>query len=890
MGRATLMRFRSAAVVMAAVFVPVLLAAQAPVRPLSPADRPSRTDTLPDLLVEVMIERGLSQSVLALQQDTVVYLPFRTVLALAELRVADVAPGRQFTARFGDGTEVGVLTEGRRAHRGGLVLPWEAEASFWRGDELYVRLDLLSQLLGVEAVMMWSDLIVRVSATDGLPVVQRVARERRRAAMLRETEAPPPPVFLRTRSRLVDGLAVDWALTAATRDPRHNNGLTLGIGATVLGGGLDVQSATVTVPSGTTSTTLCCRTTTTTLWQWNKAWTDRTWLRQVRLGDIATGGERPFGIKGVEVSNRPFLRDPAFAFQDLSGRLPAGWEIEVYRGGELVGYQPVPQGGAYAIGVPVVYGQNPLETVAFGPNGEVRRSERTFVVGFDRLPARRFEYSVSGGECQGTRCDAASNLDLRWGVTRRLTMQAGADRFWRSGVDTLPGDTVAREVGDLLYPYGRATVSVTRPIAVTAEAVGSAFLRGRVDVDPDPDFHLDASYLRFDRDTTVIDPLICEPGSRWAAGSNLFWRPGVLGEEFYAQASLSWLEREEGRSAVLRASATGRWMGVRLSVGGRVADSRADADTTSHRVIGASIGADGVVTAAGPLRNTLFAASVERPDLGAGGMRWSAGIGRQLLRLLRLDLGVQQDPGAAVRMDITLQLATPWLRATSRNTVQRGSEVNGTQLLEGTLLWDRRTGRLGAANGRNLGRAGIAGEVFLDANGNGRRDGGETVLPGVLVRVGSDAVISDSSGRFSVWDLVPFTDALIEVDTLALENPLWVPTVATARVVPVPNSFRFVDIPIRQGGEIAGRVELNGEPLPGATLVLREEATGRLRRIATFTDATFYLMRLPPGRYTLAPAEGLLEQLHVRAAVVEFEIGGAGLLRYDDLVVRLVRE
>jgi hypothetical protein len=99
-----------------------------------------------------------------------------------------------------------------------------------------------------------------------------------------------------------------------------------------------------------------------------------------------------------------------------------------------------------------------------------------------------------------------------------------------------------------------------------------------------------------------------------------------------------------------------------------------------------------------------------------------------------------------------------------------------------------------------------------------------------------------------------------------------------------------VSIPIRQGGEIAGRVELNGEPLPGAQLVLREEATGRYHRISTFTDATFYLMRLAPGRYTLAPAPGLMEQLHAHADVLTFEIGGAGLLRYDDLVVRLVRE
>ncbi len=869
-------RLRSAAVVMAAVFVPAALAAQDPAPRISPADRPTgraaAQDTLPDLLVEVVIERGDVQSILGLQADTTVLLPLRAVLALAELRVVEVVPGARFLARAGDGTPIVVHTAEAVARRGSTLLPWDPDASLWRGDELFVRLDLLSALLDARFEMMWSDLVVRVSAADALPVVQRLGRDRRRAALLRETDPVPPPAFLRASTPLLDGLAVDWALTAATRDPQENNGLSLGIGVTVAGGGLDVQSAVVTTPTGTSSTTF---------WQWTKAWTDRRWLRQVRLGDIATGGERPFGIKGAEVTNRPFLREAAFAVQDLAGRLPSGWEIEVYRGGELLGYQPIGPGGGYAVGVPVVYGPNPLETVAYGPNGEVYRRERTFVIGFDRLPARRFEYSVSGGQCQGSLCEAAANLDLRYGLSRRLTLQAGADRFWR---DSLP---------DLFHPYGRAVLAVTRPLALTAEGVLDAFVRGRMDVDPSPDLHLDASLLRFD--TTIVQPLVGTSSVAWQADANVFWRPGVIDPDFYVQGGTVWQESADRRRMQVRALATGRTAGVRLT-GGLFVDETRQVGLARVRRTGADAGADGVVSR-GPLRNTLLAGGVggECADLGTGCRwqlaSWRAGLGRQLMRLLRLDLGVRWDRGATgARVDVSLQLATPWLRATSRNTVQSGSGVNGTQLFEGTLLWDRRTGRLGAANGRNLGRAGVAGEVFLDGNGNGRRDGGETVLSGVLLRVGSSAVVTDSAGRFSVWDLVPFSDALIEVDTLALENPLWVPAATVSRVVPAPNSFRFVAIPIRQGGEIAGRVELNGRPLPGSTLVLREEATGRYRRIATFTDATFYVMRLAPGRYTLVPAEGVLEQLGARADVVRFEIGGAGELRYDDLVVRLVRE
>jgi len=859
---------------MAAVFVPAMLSAQEPVRPRSPADpAPAAVaqDTLQDLLVEVDIESGPSQSMLALQRGTEVLLPAAAVLRLAELRVTEVQPGRRFEARLGDGRALLVATAEGRVERAGTALPWDPRAAVWHGEELYIRPELLGALLGTQAAMDWSDLVVRLTVTDDLPVVQRLARERRRSALLREVEPARPPELLPARNPLVDGLAVDWSATAATRSPEENNGLSLGLGATVLGGGLDVQTATITTPTATT---------TTTQWEWERAWPERRWLRQVRLGDITTGGERAFGIKGAELTNRPYLRDAAFAVQDLTGRLPAGWEIEVYRGGDLLGYQPVGASGAYAIGVPVIYGQNPLETIVYGPNGQVYRGGRTFVIGTDRLPAGRFEYSVSGGDCASVQCAAAANVDLRYGMTRRLTVQAGVDRIWR---DSLP---------DLFHPYGRAVFAATRPLALTAEGVLNGFARGRADLDPSPDLHADASVTRFD--TTVVQPLVGSASVAWLAAGNLFWRPGVFGSDLYLQAAATWQRSADRIQQQWRWLATDRVLGVRLTGGVRLDDDRL-AGLAPVRRVGVDAGADGVV-ARGRLRNTLLGATLGAecstgtvpcwPQL----VSWSAALGRQLTRPLRLDVSLRKDRAVPLRLDVTLQLATPFMRATSRNSAQSGTGVNGTQVFEGTLLWDRRTGRLGMANGRNLGRAGVAGEVFLDANGNGRRDGGETVLSGVLLRIGADAVVSDSLGRFSVWDLVPFSDAIIEVDTLALENPLWVPAAATSRVLPAPNSYRFVSIPILQGGEIAGRVELNGAPLPGAQLVLREEATGRYTPIATFTDATFYVMRLPPGRYTLAAAPGLLEQLHARAEVLRFEIGGSGLLRYDDLVVRLVRD
>ena len=87
-------------------------------------------------------------------------------------------------------------------------------------------------------------------------------------------------------------------------------------------------------------------------------------------------------------------------------------------------------------------------------------------------------------------------------------------------------------------------------------------------------------------------------------------------------------------------------------------------------------------------------------------------------------------------------------------------------------------------NGRNLGRAGVTGVVFLDEDGDGRQNGEEPGIPGVQVRVGSMVVRTDSLGRFRVFDLVPFERTVVEVDSLSFADPTWVATACSAGTTP----------------------------------------------------------------------------------------------------------
>jgi hypothetical protein len=219
----------------------------------------------------------------------------------------------------------------------------------------------------------------------------------------------------------------------------------------------------------------------------------------------------------------------------------------------------------------------------------------------------------------------------------------------------------------------------------------------------------------------------------------------------------------------------------------------------------------------------------------------------------------QRDVSTIYTLTVTSQL--PYLRSVTRTGYNPAAEYVTTQVFEGSVLWDRRGGRLAFDDGRSVGFAGIRGVVFYDSNGNGRQDGGEDGVPEALVRVGSRGVITDSLGRFASFELPPFERAIVEVDTLGLRDPTWLPAVPAVAVRPAPNGFSFVPMPLVQGVELSGAVTLDGRPLGQLQVRARNAETGVTVILTTFEDGTFYSPAMRPGEYELTIAREVLERL-----------------------------
>jgi hypothetical protein len=274
----------------------------------------------------------------------------------------------------------------------------------------------------------------------------------------------------------------------------------------------------------------------------------------------------------------------------------------------------------------------------------------------------------------------------------------------------------------------------------------------------------------------------------------------------------------------------------------------------------------------------------------SGLSRIAGSLGRQIAGPVRLDLGAGWSRGQrGLALDLALSTNLPSLRAVSRGRYNAATGLEGTNLLEGSATYDRHLGRFEFGNGRLIGRARVVGRVYRDLNANGRHEADEPGVSGVRLRVGSRGVTTDSLGRYSAWDLVPFEATSVEVDTLSITDPLWVPASLVIRLVPGPNSYDAVDVAMLPASEAAGQVVFGDARagVGGVPVLLRHSGSGTVTRTVTFSDGSFYVIGLRPGEYEATVPAEILDRIGADQLPTRFRADASDNGATEGLVITL---
>ena len=806
----------------------------APLPPRPAALLPSREAAPPatgiePVLIDLALGRLVSRTVAAYRDAAVALVPLTAFFDLAEISYT-VSPAGVFEARLepsGEGIRIAAGSDSVTI--GARRVPVGPADVIFRDGELYMATQPLGTMLALDFEVSWADLAVTVLNPDSLPVARRMWRDQMRALLAERYGAKPDTTLGPVRTKW-DGLVLDYDVAFPLADNLVGGAsYRFALGAQVAGGALEVGVRSLgSLDAGTSEFAA----------SWKGVWIDNKFVKQLTLGTATLTGPRYAGIRGVAVTNSPYIRPSYVGQLDYYGRLEPGWQLEAYAGAQLVAFDSIGPGGDYSITLPVGYGENPVDFIAYGPTGQVRRFNQTYRVVSEQLPYKQFEYGIAAGECISTLCNGALNADLHYGLSRRVTVRGGVEGYSRDSLS------------DLIHPYAVATGLIGNSVTLEGEAIGSGWLRGAVRLEPSLNFRLAAGYTAFDE--TVARSVIAPQGRRSQWLFDAFLRPLPFLTSFYLQGTAELDDGVDMDASRARLQSSVQADGVRLypyvrferfvpTVGGE----------TRNSFIGLSAYANGRPSWGSVLGGLWF-----RGDLEAGGGDGfnlaAATVAKSFGPALRIEGGAAWHrgiPGTTFTFSLVSYL--PTLQATTTAVAPTVGQGGVIQTVQGALIYDKHQGRVTANPNPGLQRSGVSGVVFVDDNASGKQDPGEPGVGGVRVIVGSFTARSDSLGRYHVWDIPAFDPVLVQIDSTSLDNPLYVPAYASASLQPPPNAYRQLDLPLVTGAVLEGRVVRDGTPLPNVTLVLTNKANGKQTSIATFSDGSFYVLGVKPGRYTL---------------------------------------
>jgi hypothetical protein len=809
------------------------------------------TTGLEPVLIELSVGRYSSRTVPAYRASGDALLPVLQLAELAELRVASLPDGAiEVTVR--QGRQPVVLDPARWEIRApDVTLELTPADRLVKTDDQYLSTRVLSRLLRVSFAVNWSELTVGVLDADSLPIGRRVARERAHALFRRAGREGGPDLALETERTRWDGMVLDYSVLAPTQDLMGSGAWSAGLGANLFGGSLQSRLASAGPPrDGDVRVDA----------SWTGVWRKSRYLTQLRLGDGLATGPRPRTVRGLTLSNAPFLRSSLFGDIGFEGALGPGWEIEAYRGGRLIALDSADATGRFSFDLPIEYGENPMDFVAYGPFGEVRRFNRNYRVSGDIIPDRKVEYGLTVGACRSEACDASANLDLRYGISSRWTVRGGVDRFWR---DSLPG---------LSHPYLGLGGSIGNAWGVEVEAVASAVVRGALRYEPSQDLRVTTELHDFA--TGVAAPLLTPVGRRTQWTTELLARPLRGRDDIYLEGSVDRIDAVNGETTSGRLGLSFYASRFRLAPAVRHVRFASPTGLATNESFASLNTFSLPFPELGPVLGRVTTRTVL--EVGNGGGVGLAGgyLARELSQHMQVEAGATWTRGLGTSLSLFVSTLLPSLRATTSMTAPPAGSPMVSQYVQGSVLYEPGRRQVAFASGPSLERAGISGRVFLDANGDGRWQQDERTISGVRVRAGFVTALSDSSGRYRIWDLPAFEPVLVAVDSSTLVSPLWTPAYNSVSVETGPNRFRGVDIPIVPAGVIEGRVVRQTVDsivaVPGLRLLLRRHGSSQTVQLVTFSDGGFYLIGVKPGTYELSVEPGALARLELSAWPIGF--------------------
>jgi hypothetical protein len=575
----------------------------------------------------------------------------------------------------------------------------------------------------------------------------------------------------------------------------------------------------------------------------------------IGVGDVESFDDGLTGVasagRGAVITNRPLATRVAFDRTRFEGDLPTGWEAEIYRNGELLGFAKPDGSQRYVFdNVQLLYGENRVEIRLYGPQGQMRTREEVINVGQDNVPAGKTWYWAGFNQpgrdilqlekppdTNIPQPKAQAAVSIEHGIDDRTSVGvlARAMLIGDERVTFIEGN-VRRSIGGALIEVGAARES-NGGLAAHAQMVGKI---GAVNVSAEAllanDFHLQGGPPQSVRDMRVsLDAPLHIGRSIFPAHAEMRMTDHMDGtKSLTAAARLSAnfdrfnlaTDLNYTRQYVPSGLAPPGQFSVGLIGTGHVGDVRLRAGTTVD------------VSPVARFRTAELSAYWSKDE----NVDWEGDLAYDALT------HVARARVSHIRRLSSLALALTG-EAASDGSVAFGFNLNFSLDPSHGLSLSRRP----------LAQAGsVHAVVYRDLNDNGVRDPSEPLEKGVLVTTGT--MIADhptnASGAITVGGLTAYQPITVGLDQASLADPMLVPKKALQVVVPRPGIPAEVQIPLVGGGDIEGAIVKSAElGFEGLDLELVDGSGKVVATTRTDFDGFFLFDRVAYGVYTIRIAK-----------------------------------
>lgn len=616
-------------------------------------------------------------------------------------------------------------------------------------------LESISTLLHADVSFDSSTLVVQFADSGTLPVSRRAARTRMRAllhdrALVSRTVAVParlpsaPSALVMSYSAQRDGT---FALDAVSR---------------TYGGVL--EGALLHPPGGAMHARLA----------WAQLPDDARGGTRIRLGALDELG----GATGILVTNIPLVRADTLRASVVTTVAAPGTELELFEDDELVAADSVADASTLSLLHPQRYGTHIVRLVTHEANG-IEHESRWIQSTPDALLSRgTLHYAAAAGRCTSRACSSFMT-SIAYAPTDRVTFTVATTPTRSSAPREAARPFDLRAALDARVGEGAA-------LSVQRQGTEAPCAELRVEHGSGRSFVFRTGAPGSSSLSALVPPFM-NTGHRLSSASGSWLLPGHAVLDAAAALSHGTLAVATNASLPLR-------VGV---VQGSVAALRDGDGACVGWTFGALVNGTWMATVIRRLRSALLRLREERHVSPCGATTRSAVIALPTGATSALELSASWEHARRPVLSVALRRRIGSILTAHAELTGDERSYAARSDVAGTVVVDALRRSISFAVDPSASGATVEGIVYVDDDANGRRDVGEEVIPGAVVRSGDASGVSDARGIYVLAGLPADRLARLSVDSVSVEDAGVVPA-ARVSVVLTPRAVVHVDIALRR--------------------------------------------------------------------------------------------